>query len=229
MMQRKEQPDGVAVVKGTPSSSGLWVYKDDHTDVRILGAIAKVMPELFSLASIQETIREEEKKTGELKAVSAQRAFDRTTTVTVKPSQGNKEVPYTFEMPNWTEMREGIAIPSIARGHQMKDPDSGKMGGFQPERNTTFKKYLTRTMRPVVNFDTCIKCTLCWLACPDSVFDVTPDGFYDANMAACCGCGVCEDICPGDHRISMINETAFPHNASPGEAWPKDNPANDQW
>jgi pyruvate ferredoxin oxidoreductase delta subunit len=229
MMHLKDEPYRLAVVKGTPSFSGLWVYKDDHSDVRILGAIAKVLPELFSLASIQATIREEEKKTGELKAVSAQRSFERTTTVTVKPSQGNKEVPYSFVMPNWTEMREGIAIPSIARGHQMKDPDTGKMGGFQPERNTTFKKYLTRTMRPVVNFDTCIKCTLCWIACPDSVFDVTPDGFYDANMAACCGCGVCEDICPVDNCISMINETAFSDNASQWEAWRKDKPAYDKW
>src|SRR5258708_33049845 len=97
------------------------------------------MPELFSLASIQATIREEEKKTGELKAVSAQRAFDRTTTVTVKPSQGNKEGPYTFDMPNWTDMREGIAIPSIARGHQMQYPATAKMSGFQPERKPHFK------------------------------------------------------------------------------------------
>jgi len=27
-------------------------------------------------------------------------------------------------------------------------------------------------------------------------FDVTPEGLYDANMAACCGCGVCEAVCP---------------------------------
>src|SRR5438132_9148094 len=47
---------------------------------------------------------------------------------------------------------------------------------------STFKKFSTRTMRPVVDFDTCIKCTLCWLQCPDSCFDVTPDGLYDANM-----------------------------------------------
>ena len=228
MMHLKEHPYRLAVVKGTPSFSGLWVYKDDHSDVRILGAIAKVLPELFSLGSIQETIREEEKN-GDLKAVSAQRSFERTTTVTVQPGKGNPEVPYKFEMPNWMEMREGIAIPSIARGHQMKDPDTGAMGGFQPERNTTFKKYLTRTMRPVVNFDTCIKCTLCWIACPDSVFDVTPDGFYDANMAACCGCGVCEAVCPVDNCISMINETDFTDNASQWEAWRKDKPAYDKW
>jgi Pyruvate/2-oxoacid:ferredoxin oxidoreductase delta subunit len=68
----------------------------------------------------------------------------------------------------------------------MKDPNTGKVGGYQPERNPTFKKFTTRTMRPVVNFDTCIKCTLCWLQCPDSCFDVTPEGLYDANMEACC-------------------------------------------
>jgi len=49
----------------------------------------------------------------------------------------------------------------------MEDPINHKTGGFQPARNPTFKKFTTRTMRPVVNFDTCIKCELCWLQCPD--------------------------------------------------------------
>ena len=31
-----------ATIKATASFSGLWVYKDDHTDVRLLGALAKV-------------------------------------------------------------------------------------------------------------------------------------------------------------------------------------------
>jgi len=39
MAHRKEAPYNLAIVKGTVSFSGLWVYKDDHTDVRILGAI----------------------------------------------------------------------------------------------------------------------------------------------------------------------------------------------
>src|SRR5919201_5452668 len=59
LAHRKETPYKLAVVKGTPSFSGLWVYKDDHTDVRILGAMARLLPELFSLASVQETIRAE--------------------------------------------------------------------------------------------------------------------------------------------------------------------------
>src|SRR6202158_3793894 len=45
----KDEPYNLAIVKGTRSFSGLWVYKDDHTDVRILGAIAKVLPDLLLL------------------------------------------------------------------------------------------------------------------------------------------------------------------------------------
>jgi pyruvate ferredoxin oxidoreductase delta subunit len=167
MAHAKKTPYQLAIIKGTPSFSGLWVYKEDHTDVRILGAIAKALPELFSLASVQETIRDEWQD--ELKATSAQRSYERLQSYTVKPGQGNPEEPYKFDMPKWTEMREGIAIPGIARGHAMTDPISGKQGGYQPERNATFKKWATRTMRPVVDFDKCIKCTLCWLACPDSL------------------------------------------------------------
>src|SRR3954465_2677766 len=96
MAHRKDVPYRLAVLKGTPSFSGLWVYKDDHTDVRILGAIARVLPDLFSLGSVQEVIREEWKS--ELKATSALRAFERTESVVVGPEQGNTETPYSFEM-----------------------------------------------------------------------------------------------------------------------------------
>src|SRR5512138_2577157 len=82
MAHRKEHPYRLAVVKATPSFSGLWVYKDDHTDVRILGAMAKLAPEIFSLLSLQEVIREEWKDP--LKATSAVRAYERISTVEVQ-------------------------------------------------------------------------------------------------------------------------------------------------
>ena len=56
MSHRKESPYQFSIVKGTVSFSGLWVFKDDHTDVRILGAIARILPELFSLQSVQKAI-----------------------------------------------------------------------------------------------------------------------------------------------------------------------------
>lgn len=220
MAHRKDQPYRLAILKATPSFSGLWVYKDDHTDVRLLGALAKLLPDLFSLVSLQEVIQDEWKDG--LKATSALRAYERVETVTVEAGRGNAEKPFEFQFPKWHEMREGIAIPGIARGGPVQDPVTGKAGGYRPARNPTFKKFTTRTMRPVVDFEKCIKCTLCWLQCPDSCFDVMPDGMYDANMEACCGCGVCEAICPEKDCITMVNETSFHDNASQWEAWRKE-------
>jgi len=227
MAHRKEYPYNLAIIKGTPSFSGLWVYKDDHTDVRILGAISRILPELFSLNSVQATIMDEWKD--QVKAESAARAHERTSSVTVNPNQGNPETPYAFELPKWHEMGEGIAIPSIPAGHAIADPNTHVEGGYRPDRNPTFKKFSTRTMRPVVDFDTCIKCTLCWLHCPDSCFDVTPENLYDANMQACCGCGVCEAVCPVKDCVTMVNETAFADNSSQWEAWKKDKDGYKVW
>ena len=227
MIHRKESPYRLAILRGIPSFSGLWVYKDDHTDVRVLGAIARVLPDLFTIGSAQEAIRRE--WGDELKAASARKAHDTLTTRVVTPAEGNPEEPYRFELPKWWEMREGIAIPAIAPGGAIQDPESGQSGGFRPVRNATFKKYTTRTMRPVVDFDKCVKCAVCWLQCPDSCFDVTPDGYYDAHMEACCGCGVCEAVCPVEGCITMVNEVAFADNGSQWESWKRDREAYQRW
>jgi len=227
MAHRKEYPYQLAIVKGTVSFSGLWVYKEDHTDVRILGAISRILPELFSLKSVQKVIMDQWKDP--IKASSAARAHERTTTITVRPDQGNPETPYTFDFPKWHEMRDGVTIPSIPAGRAFEDPTTHAVGGFRPDRNPVFKKFSTRTMRPLVNFETCIKCTLCWLHCPDSCFDVTPDGLYDANMQACCGCGVCEAVCPVKECVTMVNETEFRDNASQWKMWKDDKKGYEKW
>ena len=84
-------------------------------------------------------------------------------------------------------------------------------------------------MRPVIDFDTCVKCNLCWIACPDSCFDVMPDATFDANMEACCGCGVCEAVCPVESCITMVNEALFDDNASQWEMWRQDKDAYKTW
>ena len=112
----------------------------------------------------------------------------------------------------------GVVIDAVGGHNKFGDSD----GGYVPGRNEYFKKWSTRTMRPVIQFDICTKCTLCWVACPDTVFDVTPDGYYDANMEACCGCGVCEAICPVPDCITMVNEVVFDERDSQYEMWNKD-------
>ncbi len=226
-IHRRDEGYKLGVVKGITSFSGMWVYKDDHTDVRVLGAIAKALPQLFSFASVEQFINEKLKNT--LKVISARNAFERFAAVEVKAGQGNPEEPYTFTLPGWDQMREGVSIKGQPQGGPYADPVTGQIGGFRPVRNELFKKYSTRSMRPVVNFSTCTKCTLCSLNCPDASIDVAPDGLYDVNLESCCGCGICEEVCPVKDCIHMVNESEFHGNDSQWVAFRKDKGAYLKW
>ena len=81
-IHRREEPYKLGAVKGIASFSGMWVFKDDHTDVRILGIIAKALPEVFGFKSVEQFINEKLKSP--LKVASARQAFDRFTAVDVR-------------------------------------------------------------------------------------------------------------------------------------------------
>ncbi len=222
-MHQKDSPYNLSIIRSTVSFSGLWVYKDDHTDVRILGNLCSVCPQLVSLDSMLEAIRDQ--FDNETKVASARRAYELATVRPVEPGEGNPETPFSFDLPGWKTMEEGLVIRGIEPGTGFR----GGEEGYQPVRNSVFKKFSTRSMRPVINFETCIKCTLCWLQCPDTCFDVTPDGLYDANMDSCCGCGVCEAVCPVPDCVTMVTEANFNDNNSQYEAWQADKDGYNQW
>ncbi|PKB71016.1 MAG: hypothetical protein BZY87_07965 [SAR202 cluster bacterium Io17-Chloro-G6] len=222
-IHQKETPYNLAIIPSTVSFSGLWVYKDDHTDMRALGALCKVCPDLVSLEAMLGSVKEQ---TGnDAKVASVQRAHDRTIGRPVEPGEGNTEVPFSFDLPGWKSMEEGLVIRGIAPGSGFRGGDEG----YTPGRSEVFKKWSTRSMRPVINFDTCIKCTLCWLQCPDTCFDVTSDGLYDANMESCCGCGVCEAVCPVPDCVTMVSESEFNGNDSQWDAWTADKDGYNKW
>lgn len=218
-----DKPYKLGVLRGVTSFSGMWVFKDDHTDVRILGAIVKALPELAKFSSLEKFISGTLKNT--LKATSARTAFDKFSTIEVKPGTGNNEKLEHFDLIGSSAMRLGVSIPGQGQGAPYADPVTHQLGGFRPARNEQLHKATTRSLRPVVNFETCTKCTLCWLNCPDGSFDVTPDGTYDANLAACCGCGICEAVCPVPDCIRMVPENTFTDSASQWEAFRKDKAA----
>jgi formate hydrogenlyase subunit 6/NADH:ubiquinone oxidoreductase subunit I len=58
---------------------------------------------------------------------------------------------------------------------------------------------------------------------------VTPDQTYDLNAEACCGCGVCEAVCPVDNCVTMVNEAEFADNKSQWEAYKQDKAAYQAW
>ena len=212
-MDTAERPYTLGIVPGGASFAGLWVYKDDHTDYRVLGAIAKIAPQWLSLENAKAAALELAKN-DKTAAESVQFGYDATTLRPVKKGEGTgAHEKLQFEKPGWTKMRPGIVV------------DARKPG----ERNPYYKKYTARTQRPVVNFDTCIKCTMCWLDCPDECFEVTPEGLYEVVYSACIGCGICAQVCPVKDCIVMVDELKFTDNADKYPMWKKDRPAYNTW
>jgi pyruvate ferredoxin oxidoreductase delta subunit len=208
-----ERPYTLGIVPGGASFAGLWVYKDDHTDFRVLGALAKILPQWIALDDAKAASLELAK--GDQSAVaSVQYGYDSTEMRPVKAGEGTSghEV-LQFTKPGWTTMRPGIIVEARKPG----------------ERNPYYKKYGARTMRPVVNFDTCIKCTMCWLDCPDECFEVTPEGHYEVVYEACIGCGICAQVCPVKDCIVMVDELKFTDNKDKWQLWKQDHATYNAW
>jgi pyruvate ferredoxin oxidoreductase delta subunit len=182
---------GVFAPEGSASFAGLWVDNDDNTDYNCLAAVARVAPQIVSLDSVLAIVRE---RTNDDARVAAVRAiYDQIKIHPVQPDEGSTVSYEEYQKPGWMDMREGIIVEARQVG----------------TRNPLYKKWSTRTRRPLVNFDTCIKCTQCWLQCPDECFEVTPEGTYEVVYEACIGCSICEEVCPVPDCITMVNELEF--------------------
>lgn len=215
LLEKKTFKYNIAVLPGDRSFAGLWYYRDDNSDVRFLGAVARVAPHIVDIETVVNFIRSKYKD--EKKVEAAKEAYDTVVVNEVTPDDG-MVWPYAKPvLPSWQDFQEGIAVKSVQRGF--------KMGPRGQNRNPDFKRGTSRSQRPVVRFDTCIKCTLCWYDCPDECFDPTTDGLFDVNYEYCTGCGRCAQVCPVNDCIVMVDELKFENNESPWEQYTK-NPEN---
>src|SRR5687768_13372438 len=208
-----KRPYTLGIVPGGASFAGLWVYKGYPTGFRVLGALAKILPQWISLEDAKAASLDLAK--GDQSAVaSVQYGYESTVMRKVKKGEGTSghEV-LQFTKPGWTTMRPGIIVQARKPG----------------ERNPYYKKYGARTMRPVVNFDTCIKCTMCWLDCPDECFEVTPEGHYEVVYEACIGCGICAQVCPVKDCIVMVDEMKFEDDDLKWMQWKNDHDGYNKW
>src|SRR5438876_2505047 len=114
-IHKKDAPYNLALIRAKASFAGLWVYREDHTEVRVLGALAKIAPSFLTLDAVCQAIKESEWGS-DLKVASARKAYERLETREIKITEGNPEVPYSFQMPKRWEMREGVSIPAIPIG-----------------------------------------------------------------------------------------------------------------
>jgi pyruvate ferredoxin oxidoreductase delta subunit len=212
-LEKKPFRYSIAVLPGDRSFAGLWYYRDDMTDVRVLGAIARVSPSIMGMDSVARYVAD--KYRDERKVEAAKEAFDSVIISEVTPEDGIVW-PYPKPvLPAWQEFPEGIVVKAVQRGF--------RMGPRGQNRNPDFKRGTSKSQRPVIRFDTCIKCTLCWYDCPDECFDPTPDGLFDVNYEYCTGCGRCAEACPVKDCIVMVDELRFDNNDSPWQMF-KENP-----
>ncbi len=215
---KKAHPYRLATLEGDASLAGLWVFKDDLTRERVLGAIAAVDPGIISIEAVEAYLAKKgDTQDGARRAAAAREAYDATlrSIEVVTPDQGidwPHEIPV---LPKWHEFEDmGVVVPAVKRGFEI--------GPRGQARNDQFKRGTTKTHRPIIRFDLCIKCTLCWLDCPDACFDPTDDGLYDVNYEVCVGCHKCADVCPVPECIVMVDELKATDDASPWERYKKD-------
>jgi pyruvate ferredoxin oxidoreductase delta subunit len=195
---------GVFAPEGSASFAGLWVDNDDNTDFNCLAAVARIAPQILSLDSVLGIVRERTNADARVQAVKT--LYESLKIRHVKAGEGSSVAYEEYTKPGWTHMREGIVVEAMQVG----------------TRNPLYKKWSTRTRRPLVNFDTCIKCTQCWLQCPDECFEVTPEGTYEVVYEACIGCSICEEVCPVPDCITMVNELEFDDNQNLYPLYQKD-------
>jgi len=62
-----------------------------------------------------------------------------------------------------------------------------------------------RTFMPIVNYDKCVRCYICWKFCPEPAIYIREDGYVGIDYDYCKGCGICANECP-TNAITMEKE-----------------------
>ena len=214
LIPRKDFDWKLAILPGSPSFGGLWVYRDDGTDMRVLGAISKARPDIIELDDVK-TVVGIDQDLGDDYIAALQSGHDEVQIHDVAAGEGKDEVFEKPKMPGWREMREAIVVEAVKVG----------------ERNPHYKSSSDRTMRPVVNFDTCIKCRQCWIDCPDECFEISDEQLHPINYSYCTGCGICAQVCPVDECIVMVNDLEFVEEGDKDmfPLWQEDKDAYHEW
>jgi pyruvate ferredoxin oxidoreductase delta subunit len=76
---------------------------------------------------------------------------------------------------------------------------------FTAGNAANYKTGSWKAQRPVLDTKKCIKCGICYIFCPEACIQEDAEGFFQADLGYCKGCGICAHECwPG--AIAMVEE-----------------------
>ena len=82
-----------------------------------------------------------------------------------------------------------------------------EIGSIVPEPGNA-SQYQTgawRSQRPIFDNSKCIKCGICYIFCPEGCVEQNDEGYFEANLFYCKGCGICVREC-WTRAITMLEE-----------------------
>jgi len=91
-----------------------------------------------------------------------------------------------IELPGWKDIEIGAIVTSPGSASQYKTGD-------------------WRSLRPIWDNTRCIKCGMCALFCPEGCIEQNEEGYFEANLYYCKGCGICAREC-WTEAITMVEE-----------------------
>jgi len=152
----------------------------------MLGALVKATG-VIGLESLEEPITERFGARAKANIEACRRAFEET--VIAKPEgavqKRQRAIPAEV-LPSWRELLPGCVVtePGNAKAYRTGD---------------------WKSAYPVWNNQKCIKCGICYLFCPEGCIREQQDGYFEANLYYCKGCGICAREC-WTEAITMAEE-----------------------
>ena len=75
----------------------------------------------------------------------------------------------------------------------------------KPGNAAVYKTGDWRSQRAVTDKERCIKCGICFLYCPEGCVSQHSEGYFEADLYYCKGCGICAREC-WTQAIEMVPE-----------------------
>jgi pyruvate ferredoxin oxidoreductase gamma subunit len=152
----------------------------------MLGALLKAT-DIIKLESLTEPLKERFGARAKGNIDACHRAYEETeigelSGVFQKPS----ELLQAEALPSWRELLPGCIVIEAGSAKQYRTGD-------------------WKSEHPVWNYDKCIKCGICYLFCPEGCIREREDGYFDADLFYCKGCGICAREC-WTEAIKMVEE-----------------------